>query len=341
MQANADTGTDEADASAPGSCLALRVDGGAACTRAVVPSPPAALADQPGNGRTYVLAARRIEIGPSSFGNWRQIGFDLDGICSDSTGGSPRSCTAAQTVVDGDDGRDNAFGSAVATGLHVMDTFRDMTLSETMAAGRLTVGVRITEWGGGDDRRVSFEWLHLVEGRGASGSTLNWDGMDRWKIEPSYSLATDRMTTAIRSSDGFVACGYSVARLPSRVPVVLLSGTQQRLVTLRSTVLAGAFDPVNGGIADAAGVWVREDIVQSLPWFGVCPPPNGPMDVFNDRVSGIERNFDIREDFVPAPMMPCTAATIALRFELRPVQLDGVATTALPTIPPCTADAGM
>jgi hypothetical protein len=340
LLANADVVVADAD-DAGGACLALRQADDAGCVRAVVPTPPAALANQPSNTRTYVLAARRIEVGPSSFGNWRQIGFDRDGICTEPDMTSPRSCISAQNVTDGDEGRDNAFGSSIGTGLHVMDTFRDGTVTETIGTGRATVGLRITEWGGGDDRSVTVEWLHLTEGRPASGTELSWTGTDRWKIEPTFSLGADRMTVLHRTTDAFVACGYMVARMAMRIPLVLFSGTEQRVMALRGAVVAGPLDPSTGGVADVAGFWLREDVVETIPWFGQCPPPFGPRDEYNDRLNAIQRSFDIRSDLVPNPAMPCDAGSIAMRFHWAPVQIDGVSSTALPTRSPCFADAGM
>jgi hypothetical protein len=342
LDADSATTTDASEADAAGACLTRTVtsDGGA-CVRAVFPERPAALSDQPGDGRTYALALRRIEIGPGGFGNWRQIGFDRDGLCTNAGAtASERSCLGMQLVTDGDEGRDNAFASVIGTSLFVMDQLRDSTVNETLETGRLAHGLRITEWGGGEDARVRVEWLGLVNGRGPMGSAgLAWDGRDTWSIDPGLSFAPDGVTP-LATDDGYVACGSLGAQWSSALTFAVLSRDRVRLARLERVVMAGSFSPDRGGTVDLSGVWRRSDVIAALPYYDVCPPPVGDANDYRDRVAAIDRAFDVRSTLAVEPMLACDSATFAVRLTFAPVRLDGAAPTAFSLTNPCTADAG-
>jgi hypothetical protein len=325
-----------------GTCLQRTARDDAGCVLAIVPPPPSTLTDQPTNGRTYTLALQRLEIGPGSFGNWNQIGFDLDRRCTAPTATlDQQSCLPQQIVADGIDGRDNAFGGAIATSLLVSQTLVDTEVTNELQTGRLALGLRITEWGGGDDRHVSVDWLTLTQGRPPEGSTsLTWDGRDRWMIDPGLSFAPGTTMPLVRSSDAFVACGYFVASFDARVPLAFLHRGRLRMLWVNLVKLAGAFDPAHGGTTDLIGLWTRTNIVDSLPWFDYCPPPIGPRNAFNDRVNAIAQAFDVLDDLSDNPTTPCNAATLALRMTWRPVTIEDVASTPFPQLNNCNSDGG-
>lgn len=328
-------------ATGPGACLARSSldDGG--CTLAVAPAAPSALEDRPGDGRTYTLVLRRVGIGPGSFGNWGSIGFDLDQRCTTPTSDlAAQSCRPAQIVADGEEGRDNAFGGVIATGLLVLRTLDERDVNTELGSGRLALGLRFTEWGGSDDRQMRVEWLVLTDGRAGTtdGGPLAWDGTDRWKIEPGFSFSSGT-TPRAETSDAFVACDYSVARFSTRITIPMLSLGKLRMLTLDRAVLAGAFDPRRGGVSDLAGVWTRQSVIDALPWFDICPPPFGDRSVYEDRLDSISRSFDINSTLIEAPTSACNAASFGLRLEWAPVTVDGVASAPFPQENDCSTGA--
>lgn len=335
-------GSDASVEDGAGACLQRTATDDAGCSLAILPAPPSALADQPTNGRTYTLALQRLDIGPGSFGNWNQIGFDVDRRCTAPTAtAEQQSCRPLQVVADGLDGRDNAFGGAIATSLLITRTLVDTEVTDGLQTGRLALGLRITEWGGGDDRSVSVDWLTLTNGRPPAGSTtLTWDGRDTWTIDPGLSFAPSTTTPRARSSDAFVACGYFVASFGDRVPLAFLNSGRLRLLSVDLVKLAGAFDPANGGTTDLIGVWTRQNVIESLPWFDYCPPPIGPSGTFNDRIDAISQAFDVLNNLSQNSAVACNAATLALRLVWRPVTVEGVASTSFPQLNNCNSDGG-
>ncbi len=334
----------EQDASEPdaGSCLPPSGRDEAGCALASAPVAPPSLTDQPGDGRTYTLALSRIEIGPGSFGNWRQIGFDRDGRCSSIDAPSMSlSCRGMQAVLDGDDGRDNALGAVLGTSLFVMDTLRDGTVTESLATGRLTHGLRVTDWSGGDDARVRVEWLSLVEGRPPSGSTmLVGDGRDSWRIEPSLSLTDDRSAARTVADSAFVACGVFAFRLAGALQLTLPSRDRTRILQLRNIVAAGALSPERGGTLDLSGVWHRDQLIAALPWFDVCTTRASDPVEYQNRMTALLRSMDLRDPPSSDPNDNCNAATVAIRMTFVPARFDGVAAQPIVLRHVCTGDGG-
>jgi hypothetical protein len=333
---------DAADASVTGGCLAPAERDEAGCTLASVPRPLASLSDQPGNGTTYGLALSRIEIGPGSFGDWRRIGFDRDGRCS-VLGASETSfsCRGMQPVLDGEDGRDNAFGAVIATSLFVSDVLRDATVNETLATGRLTHGLRITEWSGGDDGRVAVEWLSLVDGRAPSGAgPLGWDGRDVWRVEPSLSLTDDRSGPRTVADRASFACGVFSFGVAGALQITLPSRDRTRILQLRNVVVAGALSPDRGGTLDLSGVWHRDELLSAMPWFDACPPTGGDPSDYQARMMALLRALDLREPPSADRTANCNAASVAMRLTFVPARIDGVAPQPIVLRSACTGDGG-
>jgi hypothetical protein len=328
---------------AAGSCLNGTAIDDAGCTLAVIPSPPATLQDQPGNGRTYTLALRRLEIGAGSFGNWSSMGFDLDRRCTTPTSAlAAQSCRPLELVADGVDGRDNAFGSVVATGLLVTQVLDERDVNSGLELGRLALGLRVTEWGGGDDRRLAVEWLVLTEGRPPMGAMqLGWDGRDQWKIDPGLTFAMGTSTPAVRAEDAFAACGHFSARFAGRMPLPFWSRGRLRLLSVERPTIAGALSPETGGTTDLVGVWTRQNVIDSLPWFEYCPPPIGDRGTYQDRLESLTRSFDVRADLSDNSATACDAASLAMRFQWSPVTIDGVAAAPFPQQNTCNTDGGL
>ena len=65
-----------------GACLTRQQSPNAGCVSAVFPAIPAAVPSAASNGRSYLLALKRLEMPAGGFGSWDSIGFDLDKVCS-------------------------------------------------------------------------------------------------------------------------------------------------------------------------------------------------------------------------------------------------------------------
>ncbi len=324
-----------------GACLTRTIAADSGCASVVFPSVPPSVPAGPSNGRTYVLAVKSILLGPGTFGRWDLYGFDLDGVCTNPAEIPPKvSCSNRALVADGQQGRDNAFGNGIGVALFVADYYRDSTVTSSISSARITIGFKVTEWSGLDDRSVTVEVVTLVQGRSASGADgLAWDGRDVWNIERSYSQTRSGMPLS-QTTTGGIACGWIVARFADITRVYLPHRSAIRRFTLRDLHLAGPVDLLRGGAADITAMSTVSDVLNDLDWMGLCA--NDPMSqsIRMDVMTGTTRALDVRNDLSFNPALPCEASTISARLELVPVTLGGVVDSPLLNYDPCPADAG-
>lgn len=319
-----------------GACLTRSQSPNGGCISAVFPSIPAAVPSAASNGRSYLLALKRLEMPAGGFGNWDLIGFDLDKVCSVSAERPQRlSCSNPVGAFDGPQGRDNAFGSGFGIPLVLAEYFRDGIVNTSIDAERITPGVKITEWSGQDDSSVTVELVLLVQGRGSMGrATLAWDGTDTWDIEQSASYDMRGRALTSTTTAG-IACGWLVARMPTVTQLYLPFRRATHRFTLRDLHLAGPIDPTRGGSVDVTGLTNISDFTADLPWIGLCP--NNPLTSVDrdDALTALTRSLDMLPDLSVNPATPCTAASVGMRLELVPVQLGSTTTTAFANYQPC------
>ncbi|MDP3277678.1 MAG: hypothetical protein Q8Q09_21020 [Deltaproteobacteria bacterium] len=333
----------EADAAPEaGSCLVLQRRVSDSCTLAELPSVPAGLVDQASNGQTYALALTRLEIGPGSFGNWADFGFDRDGFCTlDNPMRAGTTCTGATIIEDGREGRDNSFGAVSGSGLQLTGIYSGVDITDHIGRGGLTLGIRITEWSGGDDGRVVLEWLSLARGRGPDGMGLPVpDARNRWAIESRLSSNPSGGSNV--TSEGFVACGYVAARGPAALLLRLPSTRSVSRTLLRAVIVGGALRPDVGGYLDLSGSWPESDQGNSISALGICPSTD-PDSPYQSSIAGLRRGSDIVGDFVNngPTAARCNASSLVFRLHLRPIEIDGTMPGTLPLASPCDSpDAG-
>jgi hypothetical protein len=205
-------------------------EGGAAGQGVVVVEPPGRRPPArpsgkvaPQDGRMLTFAARRIRFGkhnPDGTKNpeaWRRIGFDIDGqnttaetLASGSSG--KKHClrakeeTAISTFEDGEEGRDNVFGSKIAPLLGSLassaqglenDISEDITLGSSPTL--LVVLDDVND--GPDDPYVTASVYASAAVPGQP--TRNWDGNDVFQVAPASILAN-----SISSPRSIYVSGY-------------------------------------------------------------------------------------------------------------------------------------
>ncbi len=321
-----------------GRCLVRDAPADSGCQNAVFPSAPAGLQSRPGNGRVYVLGLKQILLGPGVFGHWDEYGFDLDRTCTSAEVPHNESCRNGTVVSDGQQGRDNSFGSRLGPVLFLSNVFRDTVINDTIPTGRVTLALRITEWSGGDDRSVTAEFLVVVQGRASRGGTLAWDGSDTWNIERNASFDGSGRARSL-TREAFFACDWLVAKLLDPFTFYLPHGSEIRRFTLRNMHMAGALDPARGGVIDLTGMSTVADLGEDFDDYLCSRDPTEVVTVMRAQEQARD-SLDIRLDLQSAPDQPCEAVSNGMRLEFAPITVVDTIETPRTLLHPCNGDGG-
>lgn len=156
------------------------------CHSAQPPPPPTS--GGPGANVELVFAVRQLDLGDRNDANgptWKQIGYDLDKLCTCSvdTAGSCKS--PKETVCDGLEGRDNSLGAF----LHQMRNVFKITdasseqLSTKIEGGTNTILIRVRNYNGeANDSQVEVAWFASADFDDTNPAPPKWDGNDPWPV---------------------------------------------------------------------------------------------------------------------------------------------------------------
>lgn len=282
-----------------------------------------------------VFAASAILFGFAPHLEWRQRGFDLDNLCTNSTtpDAGSGSCTTRGSggvaVEDGDHGRDNAFASRVGTVLSGAMVLTEDQLNRDILAGRSTLGVLVTGYGGGaDDGQVTLDLLPLVHGHHAGDPSMppTWDGHDQWHV--NRTIAYDPMhpgVPAIHVETAYAVGGTLVARLQSHSTLTLANSESSFVrLTLSGGVLAG---PIGAGGTqlgplDVGGWMTIDDMRNDIVTLGLCPGSlnYSVVSAFLDSSADL---YVVGDNVAVAPSSTCNAMSIGFSSTWTEVTLEG------------------
>lgn len=326
----------------PVACAERTRNAGPGCDLAIIPTLPTGL--QNTIGMTKVFAVRRVVLGAG--GAWAGIGFDRDGVCTSPNppdGGAPSiSCRSPLILSDGMNGRDNAFGSVIGQVGVFGSSFNESDLNSNIADGSSTIGLRLRDFGGANDASITVELLPLVDGHPPSMPTAmpNWDGRDQWSIHRGLAYAADGTTIRVSTTDAFASCGTLVMPFPNNAPLYFSNDRIRTQITLTDIRLSGQLDG-SGNVTslDLSAIWARNQIFEDLRTFGVCQERQSTME-WTTVLLGVAAALDITASGVPNPAADCSAMSVAFRFELVPITVEGDANPPPPAIvDPCAAPA--
>ena len=190
----ANGGVDDAGVDAP---LDVVVDTGPALELlpATVPPRPAGQTLPSGKGAMRWFAARKIYSGTidpvtgvTDTKAWKKLGHDLDGECTtleQSTTDSSATCKKpsgadSESLVDGDDCRDNAYGRVLSLVVKQLGSAWETNLQAGLANGETTLLLRISDLDDGPDDPFAPGALYLSAPR---KSAPHWDGSDEFQIQ--------------------------------------------------------------------------------------------------------------------------------------------------------------
>ena len=272
-----------------------RRDAGPVCTTCPAGRPPPRPSGPDGDGPEAFYALRNIQL-VQDRDRWRTIGYDLDGLDTQDVS-DPVECTPGMgrdPETDGEGGVDNAFGHLITPLLFAAEpTFAsDGQANETAGLG--AVLVRVTGWNGGrNDSLVNVTVTQSVFGTpkvdgGVPDASVpdggvnydagvpplpRWDGNDAWWGRSDSFFSGDPLRPRIADDNAYVADGTIVMRLPDRREIIFSGDTQGVVFKLTDATLT-VHVLADGNTVDQAllsGRWASNDILDAIPFVGVCP----------------------------------------------------------------------
>jgi hypothetical protein len=287
-----------------------------------------------GGEEEVLVAITSIDLGdeelPDGRRPYREIGFDLDGVCSN-LGERPTCRTFAWAKgdpTDGVDGIDNGGGALMHAELEVFNIapFTSKTVTQGIRSGTVApvalLRVRNYNLRVKDDS-VTLDW-YLAEAKGVTPETKPLlDGSDAWPIwdgtleqgtsfTPSGSLPNSRF----RDADAYVEDYTLVARLPPGTPLKLQNVS---FMTEGLTIsLKLGYDPLRVSSGVIGGMLSAKELFRKMPEMtqafkigSICrEDPSYPT-----VKAYFCRFIESRSDARTAPDESCDAISLGMRFE--------------------------
>jgi hypothetical protein len=308
-----------------------------------------------GGDEEVLVAITSIDLGdeelPDGRRAYREIGFDLDGVCAN-LGERPTCRTFAWAKgdpTDGVDGIDNGGGALMHAEVEVFNIapFTSKTVSQGIRTGTVAPVALLRIRGYNlrvKDDSVTLDW-YLAEAKGTTPEAKpQLDGSDAWPIwdgtleqgtsfTPGGSLPPSRF----RDADAYVEDYTLVARLPAGTPLKLqnVSFTTEGL----TIALKLGYDPLRVSSGVLGGMLSAKELFRKMPEMtqafkigSICrEDPSYPT-----VKAYFCRFIDSRSDGRSAPDQPCDAISLGMRFETTIVKPGAL--TPEPTFAGCTPE---
>lgn len=280
---------------------------------------------------------------------WREIGLDLDGLCT-TTALSDVECQPPSDVgiqLDGEGGIDNAFHSLFEVIDLVFPSLAD-TAGAVSEAGVGVVVLSIDGWNGSaNDSRVEVTLTQSVAGTSGTadqtappavefvnyepfmpGSTTplpppSWDGNDWLWVRDETFFMGDTSRPRVQDTNAYIAEGTLVMRLPDRAEILFAGEDQGIRVQLTDAYVFGTFDEAFARVSPmtVTGRWSVLDLLDTASAVNICA---------GDTEYGIlERKLEEVADVRSTPgtgggAATCDAVSMGVTFEAYPVRIAGL-----------------
>lgn len=271
---------------------------------------------------------------------WRDIGLDLDGLCTHAVDADAecRPRTETDVQIDGNQGIDNAFHSMFDV-IDLVFPSLASTAGPTAASGIGVFVLQIEGWNGtANDSRVQVAISQSVAGAAGSlgdttappvefvdylpfapGTTTPlsppaWAGLDWfWLRDESFFMA-DISRPRARDDNAFIADGRLVVRVPDRADLIVWGESSGLRLRLTDAHIIGRFDEGFTRLSQVtlSGRWNVLDALESLSSIGICAGDT-EYDVFSRKV---EEVADVRS--LPGsggPEVSCDAVSFGVTLE--------------------------
>ena len=278
-----------------------------------------------------VLSVKELYFGEGNSGEWKQVGFNLDGkestgtskdVCTPNSGGSPQTA-----YPDGDNGIDNSFGKNLLPS--ILGLYKTWTTDINLGIdnGRFTALVKLLclppE---GDVPQFTTQLF--------AGTTLpmppKFDGTDKWPVEPGLlSDPLDPLSSTIlfpnSSIKGMTFDAGTDGQFIISVPVRTMTDSTSMKLTLYNAhitmTMSADRKSATGGMI--GGVLNTEEFVAEINKVGyllqLCGNP-----FFDNLVTQVRQASDILADGTQDPTKMCDGISMGLGFDMSPAELGDV-----------------
>lgn len=284
-----------------------------------------------------VLALRVLSFGEGNNGEWKSIGYNIDGLVSDGSSTDvcqPNAGGSADTAYpDGDDGIDNSFGKNLLPLIGGLAPDFEATVNSYLDAGLFNTMVKIycippTGDAEGLTSKV-FGGTNLM-------MEPAYDGTDEWPITPEVlsDLEDPESSTLILENGTVVGDVYDSGdptTIILTIPIEFQDDTTLLKLTLYHAKITmtlsedrkSATEGIIGGVLNA------EEVVDQMKRVGfaadVCDE-----NLFLNALDLIRESSDIMSDGSQDPALTCDGISFGVSFSMAEVQLGGVGTPVIP-----------
>jgi len=320
------------------------------------PPRPAGPATPSGKGKTLWVAVKRMYVGSTTLSGmtspngWKEMGFDLDGVCTShddsvkNVGTCRRAPEANQDfLVDGDRCRDNNFGHHVVQLLVVSSEGFEARLNEGIFEGGNTWIIRIDDLDDGPDD--PYAPARLYRSSSMAKNTVKWDGTDVRTILSDSVLDRDLSKSKTDFLSGYVKDHVWISGDPTLREIVLpVSESMYVTLQLEATVFTLGLNPdhaaaTRGHLGGAIAISSIETLIRPIATgAGFCPGTS----LYNSLLRNVQRFPDV---VIGAPNLQdttvqCDGMSMGLAFDVANVQpVTALVDPPPPKPDPCT-DAG-
>jgi len=305
------------------------------------------LPDKPGPEVTYVVSFYRLGIttrdGTTSDTAWKDYGFDLDSVCTtaDDSATSKGTCkrnpdAKSDVLADGNDCRDNNFGSQLIPLLKGIAPDTEPNLVAGIKKGSLTLAVHISDLAEkGEDGRAPASFL-AVKG---TGGAAKLDGTDTMDIDGTSVKDGDAskpntvLVGGVKLVDGKRVWITKLDLL--KLPAVFIAGATGA-VPVHGARLELELDqvPVRGTLAGWVLVKDVQDLVGALLRGRSLCPGNPLYELVVNK--NVPQAADMPIALPQDPSKDCEAISLAIGIELVKGNLGKVIEPSTPPKDPCT-----
>lgn len=279
-----------------------------------------------GEGPEVVFAFKDPIVDQTSDPLWHELGFNLDGECTE-VGITDFLCApegATGPPLDGPEGVDNIVGQRIFPQIIMFDPDFQTGSASGMARGD-TFLVRIRGWNGeANDARVEATFAQGADRasfRRVDGMTTpQWDGQDEFDVSRENFSAGNPTRPIIIDDDAYVVNNRLVFSLPDRENILLpFQGPNNLIIRLSGAWLTGVItepDPDgNPGFLTMentvlTGRWSADDISDAVGEIGICA--STPERISFESL--VANQVDIRGDLSTSGGLRCTALSLAVGF---------------------------
>jgi hypothetical protein len=273
---------------------------------------------------------------------WQTIGFDLDGVCTNSDTCMAEmgnvSCKSATKIIpfDGDDCRDNTFGRfeydvATIPSVGAVYKLNDDAFNCGLCHGTFNFLIKVSSYNGGaEDDQVRVDTypspgLEAPLGQDCTNTELCWLSNMPWTIEtdsmPNPAPGPDLPPANLFDDNAFVHDGYLIIHLPPDAKFWFPTGPGASINTfplvLQSGIVVAAIGQGQDGtwqLTDGtiAGRTKSQDIISGFALVGLCQ--NTDPSNYSLMTSYVAANLDILADGTTDATMKCDALSVGIGF---------------------------